>query len=245
MLRRLKDLLDRPVSAEDGEIGVTKGFFFDDRQWVVRYVIVETPSKPHLRETIISTAALKNLDWESGKISTDLWLAQVWNGPGVDLESPPDIAQEERIARYYGWPVYWNALGTEVHRPTVMPSGGRAMVVERESTLHALRSTRGMVYFGVRTIDGEIGEITDFLADEASWKIRYFEVDSCDFMNGRRVLLSPDWADAVEWHNHTVEMPLSKSTVKESPAYDPASPVTRDYENKLFDHYKMPKYWRR
>lgn len=246
MLRSLNSLLNRPVMAEDGRIGEVRGFFFDDRQWTVRYAIIETLSHSHFKETIVSTAAFKDLSGNAGgTLVTDLSLSQVQNGPEVDLDRPLDIAQEERIARYFGWPVYWNALGAEVHRATVTPSGARAMVVERESTLHALHSTREMRNFGIRAIDGEIGEIRDFVADDASWQVRYLEIDTGTFLPGKKVLIPPAWADGVEWHNHTVDVPFSKSTIKAGPAYDPAAPVTREYEDRLFDYYKMPKYWRR
>lgn len=244
MLRNLNSLVNRPVMAEGGRLGEVKGFFFDDRQWIVRYLIVETLSHSHSRETIISTAAFKGQDWNAGTLVTDLSLTQVRNGPEVELDRPLAIAQEERIARYFGWPVYWNALGAEVHRATVTPSGARAMVVERESTLHALRGTREIRGFGIRAIDGEVGEIADLVADDASWQVHYLEIDTGTILSGKKVLLSPEWVESVDWYAHTVSVPLSKSTIKESPAYDPSEPITRTYEDKLFDYYKMPKYWR-
>ena len=42
MLRSLKDIQGYQVNATDGDIGTVANFFFDDKDWTVRYLVVET-----------------------------------------------------------------------------------------------------------------------------------------------------------------------------------------------------------
>ncbi|BFL84682.1 hypothetical protein LFREDSHE_31320 [Shewanella baltica] len=44
MLHTLDDLKNLAIHASDGDIGQTKDFYFDDKHWVIRYLVVETGS---------------------------------------------------------------------------------------------------------------------------------------------------------------------------------------------------------
>jgi len=44
MLRSIKQLYGDELKAKDGEIGHIKDFYFDDQNWAVRYVVVDTGS---------------------------------------------------------------------------------------------------------------------------------------------------------------------------------------------------------
>ncbi|MHB9154792.1 MAG: hypothetical protein ACYC5N_03740 [Endomicrobiales bacterium] len=245
MLRNLRRLTGRPVAAEDGGLGDVRGFFFDDMQWAVRYFIVETRSRGCAKEVILSTASFKQEDWDSDHLRTDLSLGQVLNGPEVDLSKPLGVEHEERIARYFGWPQYWRARGAEVRHLAATPGGARTVVAEKESATHSLRSTREIMGFTVKAIDGEAGKAGDLVADDVSWQVHYLEIDAVTSWIGKRVLIAPEWVESIDWQNGLVHVPLSASTIRYSPEYDPSVPISRQYEDKLYDYYKMPKYWRR
>jgi stress response protein YsnF len=36
---------------------------------------------------------------------------------------------------------------------------------------------------------------------------------------------------------------MTRDQIKNSPEFDPAAPVNRAYEERLFDYYGRPKYW--
>jgi len=44
MLRSVKQLYGDKLGASDGEIGRVKDFYFDDQNWVVRYLVADTGS---------------------------------------------------------------------------------------------------------------------------------------------------------------------------------------------------------
>jgi len=58
MLRRINNLKDYAIHATDGDIGHVNDFYFDDEQWAVRYLIVQTGNWLINRKVLISPAAL-------------------------------------------------------------------------------------------------------------------------------------------------------------------------------------------
>ena len=57
MLHTLNDLKDFSIHATDGDIGLTKDFYFDDKQWVIRYLVSEEMSIPSSSSSISPSAS--------------------------------------------------------------------------------------------------------------------------------------------------------------------------------------------
>jgi hypothetical protein len=68
-------------------------------------------------------------------------------------------------------------------------------------------------------------------------------VDPRKWLPGKKVLVSPQWIEKVEWSDRKVYVDLPEETIKNSPEFDPSSSVNRDYENRLYDYYGRRKYW--
>jgi hypothetical protein len=47
----------------------------------------------------------------------------------------------------------------------------------------------------------------------------------------------------VVWAKSKVNVNTSMDKIKFAPNYDPKQPITREYEESLFDYYEMHKYW--
>lgn len=54
MFRTLKDLENYEIGATDGSIGRVLDFYFDDHDWVVRYLVVDAGTWLTSREVLIS-----------------------------------------------------------------------------------------------------------------------------------------------------------------------------------------------
>jgi len=52
------------LAASDGEIGQVKDFYFDDQNWVMRYLVVDTGSWLSGRKVLISPPCL----WQSPRV---------------------------------------------------------------------------------------------------------------------------------------------------------------------------------
>ena len=100
-----------------------------------------------------------------------------------------------------------------------------------------------MAGYRLHARDGEIGHVDDFIVDDRSWVIRYLVVDTGSWWPGKKVLLPPQWIDRVSWLEATVDVDLDRDTIKNGPEWDPRSPISREYEERLYGYYRRPGYW--
>jgi hypothetical protein len=85
--------------------------------------------------------------------------------------------------------------------------------------------------------------VDDFILDERSWQIHYLVIDTGVWLSGRKVVISPQWIQAIDWSNSKVSAQLACETIRNAPAYDKPATITRDYEERLFAYYGKPGYW--
>ena len=111
MLRSMQDLKNYTIGATDGEIGHVTDFFFDDEDWVIRYLVVETSSWLMTRKVLISPYSLLEADWLHKRLPVRINRDQVRNSPDIDTDKPVSRQQEMRYADFYGYPYYWGGMG--------------------------------------------------------------------------------------------------------------------------------------
>ena len=68
MLRRMKDLKGFAIGAKDGDIGVASDFIFDDKNWTVRYIVVDTNPWLPGGKVLISPIITGQADWDNKKL---------------------------------------------------------------------------------------------------------------------------------------------------------------------------------
>jgi hypothetical protein len=97
--------------------------------------------------------------------------------------------------------------------------------------------------YHIEAADGEIGHVDGFVVDDEAWAIRYIEVATRNWLPGKKVLVSPSWIERVSWADSKVYTGLSREAIKDAPEYGESTPITREYENRLYFHYGRPPYW--
>src|SRR5262245_21620068 len=105
MLRSMKALRGFQVRAEDGDIGKVKEFYFDDEQWAVRYVVVDTGWTR--APVLISPISLTRIDVARRGVDVSLTKEQVRQSPSPELHKPVSRQFEQNYADYYGYLPYW------------------------------------------------------------------------------------------------------------------------------------------
>ena len=85
--------------------------------------------------------------------------------------------------------------------------------------LHKFSKLRG---FHIHALDGEIGHIDDFLLDESTWGLRYFVVDTSNWIGGKRVLVSPQVVAGLDVENQRIEVRLTREQIERSPSIESA-----------------------
>jgi hypothetical protein len=247
MLRSVNELYNYVLHAKDGEIGRCKDFLFDDRFWTIRYMVADTGKWLPRRRVLVSPISLGEPNWDSKLFPVRLSKKQIEEAPELDEEAPVSRQKEAEWVRYYDWPHYWSGPGvweTE-DSPNALFIQKQLEEAEEEAEgadMH-LRATKEVNGYHIDATDGKIGHVEDFIVDDQAWTIRYVVVDTRNWLPGPKVLLSPDWVQSVSWLDREVSVGVTIQEVKDSPGYDPGTPVNREYEVRLYDFFGRPKYW--
>lgn len=246
MLRTAKDLHGYTIAASDGELGKVHDFYFDDDDWIVRYVVVDTGGWLDGRLVLISPHAVTGANGEEKALAVSLTKEQVKDSPGIETDLPFERQQEIKYRDYFGWPPYWSGVVTPtpalMELEVAVAAGQKQAHVQPETTTH-LRSANAVSGYSIAARDGHIGHVEDFLIDDDAWAIRYLEVDTRNWLPGKKVLVAPDWVESVDWAQSALVVKLTKDQIQSAPEYDDKTPVDREYEARLHEHYGVRSYW--
>jgi hypothetical protein len=248
MFRSLKNLERYVVSATDGDVGTVVNFLLDDERWVVRYLVVETGTFFDERRILISPISFRRAEWSTHRFEMALTIDQVKNSPSIDTDKPVSRQHERDYHAYYGYPYYWGypGLWAMERYPSLLAAAQRNDVPVKDSDKSGdvhLRSAKEVRGYHIEGSDGAIGHVDDFIADDETWEVRYLVVDTSNWWFGKKVLLSPHWANGVSWDERRVFIDLSRLAVKSGPEWNVDDAVNREYEVRLYDYYGRPIYW--
>jgi uncharacterized protein YrrD len=254
MLRSMNDLKDYTMHATDGNIGHVKDFYFDDKTWTIRYLIVDTGNWLSNRKVLISPIAIRIPNWRERVLPVSITKDQVKNSPDIDTDMPVSRQHEVEFQEYYNYPSYWSGAGlwggetypslaiTASDVESMAPAALQKPSEHRDDNPH-LQSCLAVLGYAIEATDGEIGQVTGFLVDEDSWVIRYMIVEAGNWWQGHQVLVVPEWIDSVSWLEAKVSIKLTRQAVKDAPPYDRTEIVDREQEEDIYRHYGRPGYW--
>jgi hypothetical protein len=248
VLRSLKDLERYKVSATDGDIGSVVNFLLDDERWMVRYLVVETEGMLDGRRVLISPIFFRQAEWSTQRFHLALTKEKVKNSPSVDVDLPVSRQREREYYRYYDYPYYWGDTGLwgMGAYPGFLAAGGwneaPELSEEASGDVH-LRSAKEIRGYHIQGSDEPIGHIDNFIVDDETWEVRYLVIDTSNWGFGKKVLVAPHWATRISWEERNVYVDLSRQAIKNSPEWNAAAPINREYEERLYDFYGRPVYW--
>jgi sporulation protein YlmC with PRC-barrel domain len=279
MLFQADELLGLDVNTTDGEdIGKVDDLIFDDREWRVRYLVVDVGNFLSERQVLISPEAGRQLDFENGALLVNLTRKQVEESPEIDTRKPLTQQRLVELHSHYGWgdvPVYGAVVPPGAGAGTTADAGGTAgigwfgvpvlggwgpmrdseeakgeeILRERGPSDTDAISLHGMdevLSYRIRATDTFIGGVGDWLIDE-DWFIRYLVVDTRRWLPSRDVLVPVAAVSDIDPFDSEVHVKLHSETIRESPEFDPDAdePLNREWEERVFAHYGLNKYWRK
>jgi len=261
MLRSMNDLEGYAIHASDGNIGHLHDFTFDDKDWVIRYFVVDAGAWLSSRMVLISPIGITAPNWGEKTIPVSITKEQVRNSPAYDERKPVTRHNEMEHLGYYNYSHYWggpslwghdiypnrfttgsggfNALPSELRPPPPQPED----VEPEPHAQHGLHSGKGVVGSRIVGSDGDIGLVKDLLIDERSWAVRYLVVKTGSWSKNRQVLIAPKWIKTVNWSDTAMSIDMSRQDVEGAPHFDPDVKIDRQFEAGLHEHYGQPGYW--
>jgi hypothetical protein len=218
MLHNLKELYGNKLAALDGDIGHVRDFYFDDKTWVIRYVVAETGSWLTGRLVVLSPHSFGRLDPHDKILDVKLHKKQIENSPSIDSHAPVSRHFEIECHRYYGWPAYWNDGASWIlggYPEGLPPSKDK---IEEHPQQHGedkhLQSSRQVTGYHIQATDGLIGHVRGFLVDEMTWAIRELAVEAGHWYSGREILISPGKIERIRYEESTVFVNLTKADIQ-------------------------------
>ena len=122
MLFAITGLLGCPVRTEDGHAGTVKDYLFDDRNWRIRWMVVDTGAWLPGRKILIHPSAIERLvipPWNGGLgmgsgvdtlvVSVALTQDEIKASPDASEDEPVTQQMEDRLYDYYRWDPIWGA----------------------------------------------------------------------------------------------------------------------------------------
>jgi sporulation protein YlmC with PRC-barrel domain len=237
------------IAASDGRIGTVSDFLFDDANWAVRWLVVDTGAWLSGRKVLLPPSALGHLNREGREFSVGLSMQQVKDSPDIATDWPVFRQMETDLYDYYGWSPYWGMglyMGgygysgssmVDLSYMEAMRRAERTADTRRKDDDPHLRSTEAVTGYHVHASDGEVGHVEDFVLDDADWSIHFLIVDTKNWWPGKKVLISPRLARDINWSDRLVNLNADRQKVVASPAYDASKANDGAYEKRLHDHY--------
>lgn len=248
-MQRISELTGYQLHAKDGTIGSIDDLLFDDRNFNLRWVVVDTGTWLPGRRVLLPPSALEAPDKTKLEYFTDLSRDQIEAAPGLETDKPVSRQLELDIFDHYSWDAYWYGsygapLPTDVGAPAPPVNRGQSKISQENTDDDPhLRSMNEVIEYYVEATDGNIGHIEDFLIDEDDWTIRYLLVDTKNWWPGKMVLASPDWLTDIAWTDQKVFVDVTRDKVKSAPEFQETTPLDREYEERIYAHYGFLPYW--
>ncbi len=246
MKRRLGSLKGFTIGGTNGEIGKVRDFYFEDNTWIIRYLIVKTGSWLSGRKVLLSPTGMTGIDWQRKLIMTNLTTDQIKNSPEIDTDKPVSRQHEMDLYRYYPWGGYYWGGGIGISGMAMSyPVGLNNAIEEEKDTAVAdsshsdphLRSTDTVTGYNIKAVDGEIGEVEDFIINDSNWQIDFILVDTGNWLPGKKVLIAPKMIREINWAASRVILYATEDKVKNSPVYQPGEEFSESYHANLQNYY--------
>lgn len=228
--RRADDLYGFMLEAIDGEVGKVKDLYFDDQDWTIRYLVVDTGPWILGRKILFAPDGLATPKWDKKIFSADLTKDEVEKSPDIDLEKPVSQQNLYDLHAYFQWPL-WTYIPMPAGMYPVLSPQPVGSIKDKKGEFNTpqhpeaphpnLRSTKEVVGYSIHAKDGHIGHVEDFLISDKDWMIHYMLVDTKDWLHDREVFVAPAQILHVEWATSEVYVDLTRKQIEERPEYVP------------------------
>ena len=218
MLRQIRELGTYRLHATDGDIGHLEQFYFDDRDWKIRYFVVDIGTWLHGKKVLMSPSAIIGVDAQTKTINAAFSKQQVQESEDIGTHKPEGLEEPHDYALYLGFPYY-----------LTHPS--------REAYDEHLRSSKMVSRYHVMAVDGEIGQIDDGIVDDQTWTIQYVVSNVSNWWAARKVLLPTEWIVWISAAESNIYVNLTRNNIATAPAFDPEKPLTHELEIAINSHY--------
>lgn len=231
-LRSSREVLGYHIQAADGQLGHLSDFLVDDRTWAIRYAVVDTSNWWFGKHVLLASEWITDVHWSDSTVSVELTRQAVKDAPTYD----PDVQIDDQWERDYL--AHYQQYGQFQTRATASPGFVSLKAHDEFKVATTDRDPRGWKV--VSGADGRtIGKVDDLIADPATMKVRYLDVDlessvreARQSERGGHILLPVAYAQLSPREDRVTAEGLSVDDVGRLPAFE-ALPVSPEYDDRF------------
>lgn len=101
-LRSTKHVTGYQIKATDGEIGEVEDFIFNESNWKIELILVDTGNWFPGKKVLISPRMIKEINWENASLTINAPEAWVKNSPEYHPNEELSESYEANLQNYYG-----------------------------------------------------------------------------------------------------------------------------------------------
>lgn len=100
----MNSVLGHHLAATDGDIGHVEEFLVDERDWTIRYLVVDTRNLLPGRKVLVAPKWIDAIDWPARRLRVDLSRDAIRQSPPYDPGRSPESDYLDRLHRHYDRP---------------------------------------------------------------------------------------------------------------------------------------------
>ena len=213
MAHSLSTLLDIPLVTVGGERRAIRNFLFDDRSWLVRFLVVDAGRWFGHRLVVIPVTALDLPNWAEGAIHAHLTTRELVASPHADEVRPVSRQQQVAWERHFGW----RDGDSSWRGPSTADFPRQEFSISSEDDDPHLRRTRDLISYQVWAKDGFLGLLEGFFLEDASWHIGYLLAKTGNWIHEEKIVASSR-VRAISWGQRRVVLDLSADIAVQQPS---------------------------
>ena len=205
MLQSLENLRGYKLEEKNGAIGQVADYYFDDRHWMVRYLVADYGNWVLGHDKVlISTRHIGQTDSTSHTLSIGLTMEQVKDCPGQSAHIPLSRQRHSHKIFTPTNPDYADVVEMREALDDANPE---------DANLASFLDTKG---FHIEAKDGAIGHLLDFMVNEENGNIAWLVVRTHNWWPGQDVLITPANVKRISVEERKVYVDLTRQEVKDS-----------------------------
>lgn len=115
-LRSSREVIGYDIRATDDRIGHVDDFLFDERDWSIRLMVVDTRNWWPGKHVLVAPQRIEGVDWEAGAVNVRVTRAELEGSPEYDSMNPPQSEQPkpqeqtqkmQEVYRHFDRPPEW------------------------------------------------------------------------------------------------------------------------------------------
>jgi hypothetical protein len=214
------------VVTQDERVGKVDDLVFDPLVWTIQYAVVRFTGLLGRVKLLVPREVVQ--DQKNGYLKVSVSKSELLSAALYELRDFRARGRE-------------TASDSETQVQFELQLGGEERPTGTRTTLDPeLQLTKDVIGYRVRTADGDIGRVRDFIINPATWIILCVVASTRIWLPSKHILLPVPWIDDLDKEEQRVGTHLNMRDLRGAPRFD-SGRLAVEHIDDLFPYYADPK----